>query len=157
MTFFVAGRIKEDELFGVRDGKALEKNLAHDGEDGGVGADAESQGEDGDGREGGGFFEEAKGETSVLEKGFDERKRLLIAHAFFDLFQAAQFEECLAAGFFGEEACAEVVVDVKLEVAESSVSSSLVELVFCGEDAKAEECGAEIHGWTSFELRRNEF
>jgi hypothetical protein len=88
-----------------------------------------------------------------LEKGFDEWKRLLIAHAFFDLFQAARFEESLTAGFFGDEACAEVVVDVKLEVSRELGVQFPVELVLLEKIAKAEECGAEIHGWTSFELR----
>jgi hypothetical protein len=116
MPFFGAGRIKQDELFGVRDGKALEENLAHDGEDGGVGADAECQGKDRDGGEGGRFAEEAKGEAGVLEEGFEDWERLLVADGFSGLFQPAQSEESLTAGFFGGEACLEVVVDVELEV-----------------------------------------
>jgi len=50
-----------DELFGVADGKVAEEKGVDEGEDGGVGADAEREGEDGDGGERGRFGESAEG------------------------------------------------------------------------------------------------
>jgi hypothetical protein len=60
-----------DELFGVLDGEVAEEEGVDEGEDGGVGADAESEREDGDGSEGGGFGEGAEGVAEGWEKGGD--------------------------------------------------------------------------------------
>jgi hypothetical protein len=111
VTFARAGGIEEDELLGMRKRKALKKNLTHDGEDGGVGADAESESEDGDGGEGGRFFEETEGEAGVLEEGFGDGEGLLVLDEEFGLFEAAELEEGVAAGFLVRHALGEVLLD----------------------------------------------
>jgi hypothetical protein len=108
--------IKKNELFGMRDGETLEKDLAHDREDRGVGTDAERESEDGDGGEGRGFLEKAKGETNVLEKGFGDRERVLIVDEELGLFESTEFEDGLAASFLRIHAGAEVLLDGFVEV-----------------------------------------
>ena len=56
-----------DELGSVGDGEGAEQDLVGDGEDGGIGADAESEGEQGDGGEEGRVAQIAKGVAKVLE------------------------------------------------------------------------------------------
>jgi hypothetical protein len=51
-----------------------------------------------------------------LEEGLEEGETASIADGFFGLFEAAEFEEGVVAGFFGGHAGAEVVFDVKFEV-----------------------------------------
>jgi hypothetical protein len=57
-----------DEPAGIWVGQRIEDDSVDDGEERGIGADAEGQGEDGDGGEAGGFEEHAQGVTQVLEK-----------------------------------------------------------------------------------------
>jgi hypothetical protein len=48
VSLFGAGRVKKDELIGIRDREAAQDNLLKNREDTGVRADAEGQREDGD-------------------------------------------------------------------------------------------------------------
>jgi hypothetical protein len=105
-----------DEFVGIREWERTEEDGIDDREDGGVGADAESESEDGDNCKGRRFFQEAEGETGVVKEGFYDGEGLLFADALFGLFEAAEFEEGLAAGFLGPEALTEMVVDVELQV-----------------------------------------
>jgi hypothetical protein len=105
-----------DEFVGMREWERAKKDGIDDREDGGVGANAEGESSDGHGGEGGRFPEKAKSKASVVEERFSEGKRLLVADELFGLFEATEFEEGLAAGFFGGHAFGEVVVDVELEV-----------------------------------------
>jgi hypothetical protein len=57
------------EAVGVFDGERTEEEDVGEGEDGGVGADAESEGEDGDEGEAGGLAQHAQGVADVLEEG----------------------------------------------------------------------------------------
>ena len=56
------------EFARVFDGQHAQQDLVHQGEHGGVGADAEGQGEDGDGGEDRGFDQSADGETEFLHE-----------------------------------------------------------------------------------------
>ena len=60
------GPCDADELFGMGIGKPDEENSVDEAEDGGVGADAESQREDSDGREAGILAEQARAVANVL-------------------------------------------------------------------------------------------
>jgi len=111
-----AGGIEKDKFFRMRYGEALKKNLAHDGEDGGVGTYAEGESEDGYAGEGRRFFHDAKGVAGVFEASFEKRERLLVAHEFLGLFHPAEFDDGLFAGFAGRQASLEVVVDVEVEM-----------------------------------------
>jgi hypothetical protein len=128
-------------LFRMPDREPLEKNLTHDGKDGGVGADAEGESQDGDGSEGGGFLEKAEGEAGVLKKGFEEREGLFVAHGFLGLFEAAEFEEGVAAGGFGGHTSGEVVVNVELKVGGQLGVEFAVDLGFAEEILDASEEG----------------
>src|SRR5262249_45718108 len=57
-----------NETLGILIGKRLHEDGVDHGEDGGVGADAESQGESGDQREAWAFAEQAKSVTNILQK-----------------------------------------------------------------------------------------
>ena len=57
------------EAVGVFDGERTEEEDVGEGEDGGVGADAQSEGEDGDEGEAGGLAQHAQGVADVLEEG----------------------------------------------------------------------------------------
>ena len=57
-----------DELAGLCVGQWIEEHAVDDGEERGIGADAESQGEQGDGRKAWRFEEHAQGITQVLEQ-----------------------------------------------------------------------------------------
>ena len=61
------GFAHEDELRGVFERQRAEEDGVDDAEDGGIGADAESESEDGDGGEAGGFRERADGVFQVLQ------------------------------------------------------------------------------------------
>jgi hypothetical protein len=87
-----------------------------DGEDGGVGADAESESEDDDGSEARIFAERAEGKAEILLSDFEKGETAAITIGFLGGFDAAEFQEGLAAGFGGRQAGAEVVVDVQLQV-----------------------------------------
>jgi hypothetical protein len=139
-----APSVDVDEFVGTREWERAEEDGVDDGKDGGVGADTEGESEDGNSGEGGGFSEEAEGEAGVVEERFYERERLLVVDELLGLFEAAEFEEGLAAGFFGGHAFGEVAVDVELEVGgEFGVE---VAVGFCEEIFQAEERGAEVHG-----------
>src|SRR5208282_6771756 len=58
------------ESIGLGIGKWAEENGVDNTEDGGVGADAKGQSEDGDCGEGGIFAKEAEGEAGVVDEGF---------------------------------------------------------------------------------------
>ena len=59
-----------DELSGVADRQRLQQHGVDDGEDGGVGADADGEGQDGGRREAAVLPQQAEGEAGVLEQAF---------------------------------------------------------------------------------------
>jgi hypothetical protein len=105
-----------DQVFGRDVGQRAEQDGIDDGEDGGVSANAESESQDGDGGEAGIFAERAEGETKILSSDLEKRESAAGAVGFLGGFDAAKFQEGLAAGFGGRQAGAEVVVDMELEV-----------------------------------------
>src|SRR6266849_5198154 len=62
---------EQDELLGFLDGKEAQQDLVEEGENGGVCADAESQGQDGYGGEAGSAGEHAKGVLEVAKDGVE--------------------------------------------------------------------------------------
>jgi hypothetical protein len=61
------------ELLRITHGQLLQHHGVDEGEDGGVGADAEGEREDNDETEGGRFAKRAKGKADVASEVFDER------------------------------------------------------------------------------------
>src|SRR5580692_5230497 len=88
-----------DDLFRIPVRERAEENAVDHAEDGGGGADTESQSQNGDGSESAGFFEQAEGEACVLEKSFEEWERTFVSGGFFGLLRTAELDEGLAAGF----------------------------------------------------------
>ena len=142
-----------DEFVGMREWERAKENGIDDGEDGGVGADAESESEDSDGGESRGFSEEAQGETRVVEERFEDRDGLLVADELLGLFEPAEFEESEAAGFLRRKTLTEIVIDVELEVGgELGVE---VAVVFVQGADKAGKCRPQIHAASSVREKNN--
>jgi len=96
-----------DELFGVSDGEGLEHEAVDEGEDGGVGANPESEREDGDGGEAGTLGHHAEAEADVVEDAFGGGFPGGGVDFFFDGFGAAHFDARCALGFLRGESAAE--------------------------------------------------
>src|SRR5258708_22299669 len=62
---------EQDELLGILDGEEAQQDLVEEGENGGVGADAESQGQDGHGGKAGSAREHAEGVLQVAQDGVE--------------------------------------------------------------------------------------
>ena len=109
-------------------------------EDGGVGADAEDEAEDGEGGESGIAEELAKAEAQILGEIFGGVEAMGFDTVFFDLSDAADGAEGLGAGLFGGHAGGEVGGDLLVEVIAQLVVDFVVEVVAAeeGEPAEAE-------------------
>ena len=110
----VAG--KADEILRLRERQGAKKDVVDEAKNGGIGADAKSESERRDQSEGRGFAKDAESVAEVLKESFEKGEGALIADALFGLFEAAEGEKGLTAGFAGRETAAEIVVDVELEV-----------------------------------------
>src|SRR5690348_3198665 len=88
-----------DEPVRARHRKQVQGGGVENGEDGGVGADAEGEGEDGDCREARGLAQHAEAEAQILREAFDEADAAGLAALFLDAFEAAEFEARAAESF----------------------------------------------------------
>jgi len=88
-----------------------------DGEDDDVGADAESEDENGDGGEAGVAAEGAEGVAEVLEEDVEPGEAAGFALVFFCLLDSAETDEGAAAGLFGGYSVAYVFFDGEVDVA----------------------------------------
>ena len=97
-------------------GQRLDEDRVDEAEYGDGGADAE--GEDSGGGDGEAFAaaELARGEAEILKKIFEEREGAGFALRLASVFDAAEMEDGLTAGFGGRHAGAEIVFDVEIEV-----------------------------------------
>jgi hypothetical protein len=134
-----------DDLIGIFIGERAKENAVDDGEDGGGGADAESESENGYKSEGGRFFEETEREANVLQESFEHGKTPSVAVILCGLLCAAELDEGAAASFFGRHADAEVFFDGEVEVVGDFGGEVAVELVATEEGEEAME-EAEVHG-----------
>jgi hypothetical protein len=91
-AFVAVGGVEGQESRRIANGRGMENEAGNQGEDGGVGADTESEGEDGNQGEGGFVSEEARGKTKISEEGFESGEGVLVADGFFDLLEAAEFK-----------------------------------------------------------------
>ena len=90
-----------DEVLRVGDGKRLQHEVVDEGEDGGVGADAEGQREDGDGGEAGTFGHHAETVADVVPDAFGGGLPGGGADFVLDGFGAAHLDAGCALGFAG--------------------------------------------------------
>jgi hypothetical protein len=100
----------------VSDWEHAEDDSVDEGEDGGVGADTESESEDGNGGVYGRIAKRAQGVTDVLEKGFEEGDAASVATLFFGAFEAAEFAARAAEGFVAGDAVAVEIVSVGFQM-----------------------------------------
>jgi hypothetical protein len=124
---FVRGPLEDDEALRIVNWQRPKENCINQAEDGGVGADAEGEREDGGGSKARRFAQHAEGEAEVLEKRVEERKAASIAVFVFGLLRAAEADEGLAAGFGGREATLKIFFDGELQVGRDFVVEVAVE------------------------------
>src|SRR5690348_3966799 len=105
-----------DEPVRARHRKQVQGGGVENGEDGGVGADAEGEGEDGDCREARGLAQHAEAEAQILREAFDEADAAGLAALFLDAFEAAEFESRAAESFGARDAGAEEIFSVGVDV-----------------------------------------
>ena len=74
------GSRNDHELLGMRVRKRLEHHTVHNAEDRGVGADAEGEGQDGDGGEAGRFAQHAEGEATIRENRIEPILNMRLAN-----------------------------------------------------------------------------
>ena len=74
------GRAQNDELFRMRHSQFAQQNLVGQRKDGSVGADAEGEGENGDGGEARGLAKLAEGEAAIREERMEPIVNALLAN-----------------------------------------------------------------------------
>jgi hypothetical protein len=104
------------EVLGLRIRERTEEDGVDDTENGGVGADAEGEGENGDGGESGIFAEYAEGKADVAGESFEEEAGALFANVFLGFFNGAESDVGAAFGFRAGKAGAFEVVGVAGDV-----------------------------------------
>ena len=97
-------------------GKRAQYDSVNGGKDGGIGADAEREGEDDGEGESRCFQEEAQGRADVEAKAFGERGKMNFPHLLAEPARAPEVNECAPAGFFGAHALGDVGGDHALNV-----------------------------------------
>jgi hypothetical protein len=130
------------------------ENAVDKAKDGGVGADAEGQGENRDESEGRIFAEHAGAVAKILEKSFEPREGARVTGRFQGLLGATELDESAATGFRGGHAGLEIVGDGFVEVGRDLGGEIDVELVSAEEGDEAMKKLAEVHGWASLEAGR---
>jgi hypothetical protein len=98
------------EACGIFERQRTKEHGVDDRKDGSVGADADSQGEDGDGGKAGGFSEHADAVAKVLSEVLNPSHVACIATFFFAFFNSADFKESLPTRLFDGEAFADVLL-----------------------------------------------
>src|ERR1700679_4350968 len=92
---------EDHQAIDLRIRKRLDDPGIYVAEDGGIGADAEGESDDGDGGESGSFAQGAEPVANVLHESFDEVDAAGFATFFFDVIFGAEFEAGAAGGFAG--------------------------------------------------------
>jgi hypothetical protein len=114
---FAKDHVHVDKAFRIRERQWPPELRFEHAEDRSVGADAERQSEDDYDAESGILTENASSEAKITQESFNDWQAAAFAPSFFRLFEAAEFNESLAAGFLRRHSRANVVFDVKLEMA----------------------------------------
>src|SRR6266566_1870747 len=131
-------------------GQRPKKHGINHGENGGVRAHAESDGEHDNGGKAGVFAEHARTEAQVLPQNFKEWKTAPVAVDFFGLFDAAELDQRLTPCFWGANAGAQIVFDVHLEMAFHLGSEFAFASLLAEESAEAQQpCSDYSHNHSS--------
>jgi len=108
--------VQTDEPFFLWERKWSKKDRVQHAEDGGVGADAESERENSNGGEARGLAEHAESEAEILHKSFEKLRAAGVAAVLFLLFEPAGFESSAVNSFFAREAALDQFLDLTLEM-----------------------------------------
>jgi hypothetical protein len=147
-TVIVSDNGEEAKLVGLRHGEAVEQDTFGEGEDDGVGSDAEGERGYGDGGKAGAAAKHANGVAEVGAKLVEETEAERGADVLFVGLDMAELDAGAAEGFGKREAGALEVFGAELDVGAN----------FCvdvGLDGGAAEKGVEVgaklglHGWSS--------
>ena len=139
-SFLRLGLEHNDELIGRGVRQWLEQNSVDDAEDGGVRADAESEGENRNRGEAEILAHHAERVTRVGDESFEPEAAALLAAIFLDAFYRAELQRRLASRFIGRHAGSEVRGHLLFEV----MAHLLAELPL--PIAALEPSPPEIHG-----------
>src|SRR5690242_17361661 len=96
--------------------KRVDEHSVYNGENGGIGADAKRESENGDGCEAGVLSEHARAETQVLPERFEEWQAAELAIRFAKLRKTAEADVRLAAGFQRRHAMPDVLLGEQVEM-----------------------------------------
>src|SRR5580704_3473086 len=114
--FFVGLPAEDEEMLRIGDGDGAEHDAVDDGEDGGVGADAEGEGEYDDGGEERGFADAAEGEAEILDEVVEPGDGPDLARVFHHAGDVAEFAHSGVAGLLGRHAASDVVLRFDFDV-----------------------------------------
>jgi hypothetical protein len=129
-----------------------EQGIDH-AEDGDIGADSESEDEDGNEGEAGIFAQRAGGVAEVAEEIVDKMDAADVAALLFAEFKAVDVAEGGAAGVIGREAESEVVLRFAFEMVAEFFVEFLLDLVAIEERTKAMRDGVEPVHWALAHFR----
>ena len=135
-----------DEPVLLWEGQRAQKDGVDEGEDGGVGSDAEGERENGGDGEAGGFAELPEAEADVAADLFEHWDTSLGAITFFDLGDTAEAAQGCGAGLSWGHAVPAIVCDGELDVCTEFFVEVGVETVATEERGDAAEDGSSCAG-----------
>src|SRR5690349_16861130 len=110
------GHAYRREFLWIPDGERAQPDRVHEPEDGGVGADAQRQGENGDRRESWIETQQPRAIAEVLPGGFQNSDRIHVAHFFFHGSGIAESAQCGPARLLAIHSGGHIVIDLVREV-----------------------------------------
>src|SRR5271168_3398495 len=117
-----------DQASRIAEGKRANEEGVDDAENGGAGADAQADDENGESGEAEVAAHGAKGVAEILGEAIEEGDAAGVAVEFLGGLEAAEFDEGGAAGFFGRHAALEVFLDEEIDVSGELVVEFAIEV-----------------------------
>ena len=141
------GLVQGHHFLAARVGQGAEEHAADHAEDGGVGADAEAEGERDHGGEAGVAAQAARAVLDVLDEGFQEAHAPGVAALLLDALDAAEAHGGAAAGLVGAHPLALLLLGLQLEVEPQLLVQLALDAV-AGEEGAQEmaDAGKGAHG-----------
>ena len=137
------GLAQLDELFGVRVRKRLAQGGVHDGENGSVGADSESERDNGDQREGGISRQRSCGVAQILHRVLQPVDAAHVPTLLFALLEATKIPARGAGRFFPAHPASKVFFDLSLKEVLQLFAEFPLNAVALEERAQPQENGVE--------------
>jgi hypothetical protein len=148
-------RAENDDAIWIGEGQRLQKNGVHNAEHGGVRADSEGHDYYRHGGEAGIFWEHPEGESQILEQRFKKREPAPVAVILLCLFDAAEFDERLAARLRLGHSSAQAFFNVQLKMTFHLGGEIGIELPLAKESADSPpQCAKPPHDCSSSGVRK---